>query len=237
MTEELFREDAYARSCTTRVVAAGPDGVVLDRTVFYPRAGGQPGDQGRLMLGKDGTLVVNDTRRDPGTGRILHVLQGTDLPDAGASVTAEIDWVRRYRLMRVHSCLHLLCRAVDAPVTGGQIDDGKGRLDFDLGDTVPDRESLTDRLNRWIEADLPIRAYWISDEELAARPELVRTMSVRPPAGQGRVRLVEIAGVDLQACGGTHVRSTGEIGRVAVGKMESKGKRNRRIGIALVETM
>jgi misacylated tRNA(Ala) deacylase len=234
MEVELFREDAYLATCTARVEAVLRDAVVLDRTVFYARGGGQPGDQGRLLL-QDGVAVpVADTRRDAESGRILHLLAPDGaMPTVAAAVSAEIDWPRRHRLMRMHSCLHLLCRAVDAPVTGGQIDDGKGRLDFDAGETVIEAEAVAERLAAWIAEDRPIRATWIDEAELEARPELVRTLSVRPPRGQGRVRLVEIEGVDLQACGGTHVRSTGEIGAVAVGKIESKGKRNRRVSLVL----
>ena len=236
MSEPLFREDAYLQRCDAVVEALSEAGIVLDRTVFYARAGGQVGDRGRLTA-NDGTPVeIVDTVRDTATGRIVHVLApgGLTLP-VGARVAAEIDWPRRYRLMRMHSALHLLCRAVDAPVTGGQVDDGKGRLDFDAGGGGIERERIEERLAAWVAADHPISARWIDGAELDRRPELVRTMSVSPPRGQGRVRLVEIAGVDLQACGGTHVRSTGEIGALAVGKVESKGKRNRRVALLLVD--
>jgi misacylated tRNA(Ala) deacylase len=234
VTEELFRDDAYRTHCTAVVEAVdeAADVLVLDRTAFYARGGGQPGDQGWLVLPDGRSLEVVDTQRDPGTGQIRHlVTPSSALPPPGVVVTAEIDWERRHRLMRMHSALHLLCRAVGAPVTGGQVEDGKGRLDFDAGETALDREALDRQLRDWIAADRPIRAFWIDEAELEARPELVRTLSVRPPQGQGRIRLVEIEGVDLQACGGTHVRSTGEIGPVAVGKIESKGKRNRRINL------
>jgi misacylated tRNA(Ala) deacylase len=236
VTEPLFREDAYLRRCDAVVEAATEAGIVLDRTVFYARAGGQVGDRGRLTA-DDGTPVeIVDTIRDAVTGRIVHVpAPGSSILSVGAGVAAEIDWPRRYRLMRVHSALHLLCRAVDAPVTGGQVDDGKGRLDFDAGEGGIERERIEERLAAWVAADRPIGARWIDAAELDRRPELVRTMSVSPPRGQGRVRLVEIAGVDLQACGGTHVRSTGEIGALAVGKVESKGKRNRRVALLLVD--
>jgi misacylated tRNA(Ala) deacylase len=237
MTEELFRDDPYRTHCTGIVEAAEDDArVILDQTVFYARGGGQPGDCGWLVLSDGRSLEVIDTQRDAATGNIVHVVgPSSALPPPGVVVTAEIDWPRRHRLMRVHSALHLLCRAVGAPVTGGQIDDGKGRLDFDAGDAQLDREALTARLNQWIGEDRPIRAFWIEEAELDARPELVRTLSVSPPRGQGRIRLVEIEGLDLQACGGTHVRSTGEIGAVAVTKVESKGKRNRRVSLALAD--
>lgn len=237
MTEELFRDDAYRTHCTGVVERAEDDArVVLDQTVFYARGGGQPGDCGWLVLSDGRSLEVIDTLRDPATGDIVHMLTPSSaLPPPGVVLTAEIDWERRHRLMRMHSALHLLCRAVGAPVTGGQIDDGKGRLDFDLGDAPIDRDAIDARLAAWIGEDRPIHAFWIDEAELDSRPELVRTLSVRPPRGQGRIRLVEIEGVDLQACGGTHVRSTGEIGGVAVTKIESKGKKNRRVTLALAD--
>ena len=232
-TEELFREDAYLRETTARVVEVHDAGVVLDRTVFYPMAGGQPGDRGELVL-DDGTVVpVVDTRGDE-AGRIVHlVAPEAPRPVAGDVLTASLDWDRRLRLMRMHSCLHLLCRAVDEPVTGGQIGEDRGRLDFALQGAVPAKETLTERLMAWIEADVAISHRWVEAEELDANPELVRTMTVKPPRSGGRVRLVAIEGVDLQACGGTHVARTGEIGRVEVVKSESKGKQNRRFTVAL----
>jgi misacylated tRNA(Ala) deacylase len=232
MTEELFREDAYARSCEARVVVAGADGIRLDRTVCFCAGGGQPGDRGRL-IGADGSLaeVVDTVRAE---GAIVHRLaEGARAPAAGAALVAEIDWPRRHRLMRMHSALHLLCAAAACPVTGGQIHEERGRLDFDAGAHGLDKEALAEQIARWIAADHPIRHLWIDAAELEARPELVKTMSVRPPAAAGRIRLVEIAGVDLQACGGTHVRSTGEIGAVAIGKIENKGRQNRRVTITL----
>jgi misacylated tRNA(Ala) deacylase len=234
MEGELFREDAYLEHCEARIVAVGDGALVLDRTVFYARGGGQAGDRGRLVLPDGSAVEITDTIRDAESGRILHVLaEGAVPPPAGTGVTAVIDWPRRHRLMRMHSALHLLCRAVDAPVTGGQVDDGKGRLDFDAGDRPVEREAIEARIAAWIAEDHAIRPLWVDEAELEARPELVRTLSVRPPRGQGRVRLVEIEGVDLQACGGTHVRSTAEIGAVAVTKIESKGRRNRRVSLAL----
>jgi misacylated tRNA(Ala) deacylase len=237
MTEELFRDDAYRTHCTGVVERAEDDArVILDQTVFYARGGGQPGDCGWLVLSDGRSLEVIDTLRDAGSGDVVHLLSPSSaLPPPGVVLTAELDWERRHRLMRMHTALHLLCRAVGAPVTGGQIDDGKGRLDFDMGDMPVDRDEVEARLQAWIAEDRPVRPYWIDEAELDARPELVRTLSVRPPRGQGRVRLVEIAGVDLQACGGTHVRSTGEIGAVTVSKIESKGKRNRRVSLTLGE--
>jgi misacylated tRNA(Ala) deacylase len=232
VTDELFREDAYLAQCAARVVAVDGAGVILDRTVFYPAGGGQPGDRGELRLPDGSTLAVGDTRK--AEAGVLHVVAGA-LPAPGRAVTAVLDWPRRLRLMRMHSCLHLLCRAVGGAVTGGQVGEDKGRLDFDLPEGAPDKAVIEDRINAWIREDRPIRALWIGDEELAARPELVRTLSVQPPRGQGRVRLVEIDGIDLQACGGTHVRSTSEIGPVEIGRIESKGRHNRRVTVRLVD--
>jgi misacylated tRNA(Ala) deacylase len=233
MTDLLFRDDAYLRSCAARVVAVDEHGIRLDRTVFYPQGGGQVGDTGELRLADGATVAIIDTRKGDGTDEVLHIAApGAILPAPGDAVTAAIDWERRHRLMRMHTCLHLLCAAVPGAVTGGQISDGKGRLDFDVPGDALDKEAITNRLNELIAADHVVMPRWISDAELAARPELVRTMSVKPPMGQGRVRLLDIAGVDLQPCGGTHLRRTGEIGRVDVVKIENKGKQNRRVVIA-----
>lgn len=236
--EQVFREDAYATSCEATVTAADESGIRLDRTVFYPMGGGQPGDQGRLRLatgdGGDGggEIVIVDTRKGEGPDEVLHIAQeGATLPAPGARVTAEIDWERRYRLMRMHTCLHLLCAVIPGEVTGGQISDGKGRLDFNLPDSKPEKEQVTAALNRLIEEDHEVVPRWIADDELASNPGLVRTMSVKPPMGTGSVRVLDIAGVDLQPCGGTHVRHTGEIGHVRVAKIESKGRQNRRVVI------
>ena len=234
MTEEVFRQDAYSRSCEARITAVDEAGVRLDRTVFYPLGGGQPGDTGELVLDEGTTMRIVDTRKGGAPGEIVHVSEGTVDPDlTGSAVTARIDWERRHRLMRMHTCLHLLCSLVPAPVTGGSVRDGSGRLDFDLPESTLDKADLTDRLNRLIAGDHPVTPRWISEEELDANPSLVRTMSVAPPRGQGRVRVLDIAGVDLQPCGGTHVASTGEIGWVRVTKIEKKGRQNRRVTVAL----
>ncbi len=235
MTEELFREDAYLRECEARVVAVREDGVVLDRTVFYPLGGGQPGDTGQLLLGDGSAVPVTDTRKDRDSGEIVHLTAGPPPALAGgAALRAVIDWERRHRLMRMHSCMHLLCAVIPHGVTGGSISDGRGRLDFDMQETL-DREQVTAALNRLIEADHPSRLRWIGDDELASNPELVRTMSVQPPSGTGRVRLVHFEGVDLQPCGGTHVASSGEIGPVRVEKIEKKGKHNRRVAVVFAD--
>jgi len=235
MTEELFATDSYLKTCDATVIKADERGVVLDRTVFYARSGGQPGDSGVL-----GGIKVVDTFKDRDSGDYVHVLAaGEALPAVGDTVTAEIDWERRHKHMRMHSCLHLLCAVVDGGVTGGSIGEAKSRLDFDLPDTSLDKEQITADLNRLIEENHPVAFSTITDDELSANSELVRTMSVKPPqgshGGQGAVRIIDITGVDLQPCGGTHVKSTGEIGRVRVGKIENKGKHNRRINIHLEE--
>ncbi|TQV79341.1 alanyl-tRNA editing protein [Denitrobaculum tricleocarpae] len=230
--ELLFRDDAYLKDCEATVVSIGEEGLRLDRTVFYPMGGGQPGDTGALTMESGEKIRVLDTRKGENHEDVVHVLDPEATPPAvGSRVTAEIDWDRRYRLMRMHSCLHLLCAAVTGDVTGGQIGEEKSRLDFNLPDTQLDKEALTAELNRLISENHPVAERWISDEELSANPDLVRTMSVKPPSGSGKVRLLDIAGVDLQPCGGTHVRETGEIGRVRIGKIENKGRQNRRINI------
>ncbi len=231
--EPIFRTDPYARSCEATVLSADATGIRLDRTVFYPMGGGQPGDQGVLRLENGSAIPIRDTVKGTGPDDVLHLTDpGVALPPAGTKVVAEIDWDRRHRLMRMHSCLHLLCAVVRGDVTGGQVGDGKGRLDFNLPEGGLDKEAIAAALNKLIAEGHPVRPVWITDEELAARPELVRTMSVKPPTGAGRVRLLEIAGVDLQPCGGTHIRHTSEIGPVQVTKIESKGRQNRRVTIA-----
>ncbi|MBX6376391.1 MAG: alanyl-tRNA editing protein [Acetobacteraceae bacterium] len=236
-TEAIFRADPHARECVARVLAARPEGVVLDRTVFYAQGGGQPGDQGTLRWDGGEMAVANAVKGPEET--ILHLpAPGAPLPPVGAEVAAAIDWPRRHRLMRMHTALHLLCSLIPgAGVTGGQVGPDRSRLDFDLPEP-PAKDWLTERLNALIAADHPVGERWIEEAELDANPGLVRTLSVKPPRGAGRVRLVRIgpedAPVDLQPCGGTHVRSTGEIGRVEVTKMESKGRQNRRVYVALV---
>ncbi len=230
-TIELFRDDSYRATCTAVVTAAGEGWIELDQTVLYAAAGGQPGDTGGI-----GGIEVTDTVKGPEPGAIRHLLAaGFEAPAVGTPVVVEVDWPRRHRLMRMHSALHLLCRAVDGVVTGGQVGDGKGRLDFDIPEPTLDKDAIAARVNAWIAGDHAIRHLWVEESELDARPELVRTLSVKPPRGQGRVRLVEIEGVDLQACGGTHVARTAEIGRIKVDKIEKKGRQNRRVAISFEE--
>lgn len=230
-TELLFQKDAYLRACSAKVLEAQVSGVVLDRTVFYPLGGGQPGDTGWLRAADGRVWRVLDARKGEG-GRVLHVLEaGALLPEIGCDLEAVIDWDRRHAHMRMHTCLHLLGSVLRYGVTGGQITADKGRLDFDTQDEI-DREAVTAAVTALIAANHPVRSMWITDEELDRQPELVRTLSVQPPRGAGRIRLLEIPGVDLQPCGGTHVAATGEIGPVVVGKVENKGKRNKRVYIA-----
>lgn len=239
MTEQLYRTDAQLRDCTARVLGVNErGGIILDRTVFYAAAGGQIGDRGVIESDGGGACPIATTVYDADKTTIVHVAtEGATLPSPGQTVRAVLDWETRAKLMRMHTCLHLLCSLVKFPVTGGQVGADEGRLDFDIEDaSAVDKDRLTDDLNALIDADHPVAERWIADAELEANPGLVRTMAVKPPMGTGKVRLVLIGvngAVDLQPCGGTHVRSTGEIGRVSVTKIEKKGKLNRRIRVAL----
>ena len=231
MTEELFRSDAYLKACDAIVTGVHEHAVTLDRTVFYPLGGGQPGDSGNLSWDGGSARIV--ATRYGEAGEILHVLdEGAALPAAGDAVTVTLDWDRRYRHMRMHTAMHLLGAVLKYGVTGGNISAEKSRLDFDMEDTV-DKEATQAALDGLVAGDHPVSCRWITDAELDAQPELVRTMSVQPPRGKGTVRLLEIEGVDLQPCGGTHVRSSAEVGQVRVGKVEKKGRRNRRVNIHL----
>ena len=224
MTLLLFRDDPYLRSCDASVVATRDNLVELDRTVFYPVGGGQPGDTGRI-----GALRVIDTLKGEGDS-VLHVLEpGVAAPTPGTSVVAEIDWERRHRHMRFHTALHLLGAVVKAPVTGGRIGTDKAHLDFDIEMEKLVKAQIEAAVNALVDAAHETRFSWITDAELDSRPELVKTMSVAPPRGAGRVRLMEIPGIDLQACGGTHVRNTQEVGHLAVARIRSEGKRNKRV--------
>jgi misacylated tRNA(Ala) deacylase len=234
MTEALFREDAYLREAEAKVLASDPRGVVLDRTVFYPQGGGQAGDQGAIHLDDGTQILIVNTIYDADRATVLHVpAEGARLPLAGASVIGRIDWERRYKRMRAHTALHLLSVVAPYPVTGGSVGEADGRLDFDSGEAVLDKTEVERRLNELIALNAVVSQRWISDEELEANPSLVKTMSVRPPKGTGRVRLIAIEGLDLQPCGGTHVALTGEIGHASVTGIEKKGKINRRVRIAL----
>jgi misacylated tRNA(Ala) deacylase len=232
MVEELFRQDAYLKQADARVTAVEERGVRLDRSIFYPTGGGQPGDTGVLRWDGGEARVVDSVKADGGD--VLHVLAPDNpRPTVGTTVHTALDWERRYRHMRMHTALHVMSAVIKGNVTGGQVGADKSRLDFNLEGEVPTKEWVTEEINKLLATDRLVAAQWITDEELAARPELVKTMSVRPPVGADRVRLLSIDGVDLQACGGTHVARTAEIGRVECTKIENKGKMNRRFIIAL----
>lgn len=237
MTQALFREDAYQRSAEAQVVALTPEGgIVLDRSIFYPTGGGQPGDSGTVAW-QGGEINIATTVKGDEGAIVLVPAEPSQLPPVGTTVTQDLDWNRRHRHMRVHTALHLLSVVIPLPVSGGSIAADKGRLDFDMPEAPEDKEALAEALNALIDRDLPISDTWISDAELEANPSLVKTMSVMPPMGQGKVRLVRIGEgadqVDLQPCGGTHVARTSEIGRIRLGKVEKKGKQNRRVYLHL----
>ena len=235
-TKLLFREDAYSKTCQATIVACNEEGVQLDQTVFYGRGGGQPGDTGLLKLTDGNAIEIVDTVNNKFQKSLIHVpAPGNIMPPPGTTVVATIDWQRRYQLMRMHSCLHLLSAVIDGAVTGGQVGFEESRLDFDLPETNLDKSKIAAELNGLIEADHQVTPRWVPNYELAANPALIKTMSVKPPESAGMVRLIDISGVDLQACGGTHVASTGEIGFVEVTKIKNKGRHNRRITIALAE--
>ena len=233
-TDLVFRADPYATTVDARVLAHDEKGIILDRTVFYATSGGQPGDNGHLTR-SDGTTLALTTAVfvDPAKTIIAHVpAPGGVLPAIGETVTLTIDWAPRHRRMRMHTALHLLSVVLPYPVTGGAIGEADSRLDFDIPDAGLDKDAITEKLNDLIGKDAEVTDRLISEAELDANPGLVKTMSVQPPRGTGTIRLVEIAGLDLQPCGGTHVRRTGEIGRMVVTQIEKKGKQNRRVRVA-----
>jgi misacylated tRNA(Ala) deacylase len=238
MTEPLFRTDPYLHEAEASVVGHTPEGgIIVDRSVFYATGGGQPGDSGRLVW-SGGSLAIATAVKAEGGMIALVPAEPLPLPPPGTPVQQMLDWERRHRHMRVHTALHLLSVVIPLPVTGGQIGAERGRLDFDMPDPPADVAALEEALNELIGRDLPVTEDWITDAELAARPELVKTMSVAPPTGQGRVRLIRIGQgaeqIDLQPCGGTHVARTAEIGRVEIGRIEKKGRQNRRVSLTLV---
>ncbi len=236
-TECLFRDDSYLQECAARVVAVTEQGgIVLDRTVFYANSGGQPGDTGALTTADGRTVpIANAVYTDAAKTEIAHVpAAGAPALSVGDAVSAAIDWDRRHARMRMHTALHLLSAVLPYAVTGGSVGEAESRLDFDIPEAGLDKDAITAKVNEMIASDAAVSDRWISDAELEANPGLVKTMSVKPPMGTGRVRLIEIAGLDLQPCGGTHVRTTAEIGPVRVTQIEKKGKQNRRVRIALV---
>lgn len=233
-TECLFRDDSYLREVSATVIGLTGVNIALDRTVFYATSGGQPGDRGALITASGEIPIANAIFTDMGKTEIAHVPGSVAAqPILGETVTAKIDWDLRYARMRMHTALHLLSAVLPYPVTGGSIGETESRLDFDIPEAGLDKDAITEKLNAMIASDAQVRHRWISDDELAANPGLIKTMSVKPPMGTGRVRLVEIVGLDLQPCGGTHVRRTSEIGPVRVTQIEKKGKQNRRVRIAL----
>jgi misacylated tRNA(Ala) deacylase len=236
MTELLFRSDAYLRECEAHVIGVNDrGGILLDRTVFYAAGGGQPGDAGSLEIDGLGEVEIATTVFGDSKAEIVHVPASplTALPAIGAPVRCRLDWDRRYGYMRVHTALHLLSAVLAYPVTGGQIGADQGRLDFDIPDAGIDKDEVAEKVNAMIAGGHAVRESWITDEELLAQPDLVKTMSVKPPMGTGRVRLIEIVDCDLQPCGGTHVATTDEIGAIAIPKIEKKGSKNRRVRLAL----
>ncbi|MEP1538171.1 MAG: alanyl-tRNA editing protein [Paracoccaceae bacterium] len=237
MTQPLFRSDAYMRDCDS-VVAGHTDegGLILDQTIFYPNGGGQPGDSGALTFNGH-TLGIASTIKGQGDQIILVPAEPRSLPAIGQPIHQELDWARRYGLMRVHTALHLLSVALPFGVTGGSISVDQGRLDFDMPDALSDKGSIENTLNEFIAQDLPVTDEWITDSELDANPQMVKTLSVQPPRGKGRIRLIRIGTddttIDLQPCGGTHVARTGEIGPIKIGKVQNKGSQNRRVYLHL----
>ncbi len=237
-TQPLFRDDAYLQEARATILGHTPEGgLLVDRSIFYPTGGGQPGDSGWLARDDGSDLVIATAVKGEAGAIVLVPEPGQALPPVGQAVTQRLDWARRHRHMRVHTALHLLSVVIPLPVTGGQIGAEKGRLDFDMPEPPEDMAALEAALNAMIARDLAISESWISDDELAANPGLVKTMSVKPPVGQGRVRLIRIGTpeeqVDLQPCGGTHVARTAEIGTVRLGKIEKKGRQNRRVTLLL----
>ena len=240
MTEELFREDSYLRDCEATVIAADAAGVQLDRTVFYPQGGGQAGDAGEMVLANGQVLRIVDTRKGTEPGTIVHIpAAGQEECLAslrvGQRVTARIDWQRRERHMRFHTATHLLCALVPHPVDGCSITADYARLDFHMTEPL-DKDALTAGIARLVSEARAVSHSWITDAELDANPQLVRSMSVQPPRGSGRVRVLKIDGVDLQPCGGTHVKNSADVGRVIVTKIEKKSARTRRVVLGIAES-
>jgi misacylated tRNA(Ala) deacylase len=233
-TELLFRSDAYLKTARAQVIAVHERGIELDRTIFYPMGGGQQGDAGVLVRADGARIAIADTRKGDAIDSVLHIAAPA-MPqlEVGETLTMEIDWQRRYALMRLHTALHVMSCVVVAPVTGGNISPDKARLDFDIDMSLLDAGRIERETNALIARGVETETVWITDEELDARPELVKTMSVQPPRGAGRVRLLRIPDIDLQPCGGTHVQNIAEIGGIRVLKIRSEGRRNRRVEIAL----
>ena len=226
MTTELFRNDSYLKSCNSKIIKIEDDGIILDQTIFYPEAGGQPGDKGKIVIGNE-QIDVLDTKYV--NNEIIHVLENISNLSVDYEIECKIDWERRFNIMQVHTTLHLLCSLISAPVTGGQINENKGRLDFDL-ESKPNKEEILEGLNNLIKQNYEVSISSISETELDEKPDLVRTMAVQPPRGKGEIRMIDSGkGVDYQPCGGTHVNNTSEIREVKKIKVENKGRMNKRV--------
>src|SRR4029077_5182635 len=233
-TELLFRQDAYLSTARARVLAVGERGLEFDRTVFYPMGGGQAGDSGGVVRANGERLGISDTRKGDSAERGLHVAAPGSVPlEPGETVTLELDWERRYRLMRLHTALHLMSCVVVAPVTGGNIVPDKARLDFDIELSQLSAERIEGETNALIASAVATETVWITDAELDAQPDLVKTMSVQPPRGAGQVRLLRIPGIDLQPCGGTHVANIKEIGAIKVLRIRSEATHTKRVETTL----
>ena len=234
MTERLFYSHPYAQSCQSRITGLGPSGgVIVDRTIFFAAGGGQPSDNGTLVW-SSGEASVVDVKK-AADDQLELILEGDDFPKTGDRAEQTLNWPRRLRHMRIHTALHILSVAIPLPVTSGAITEEKGRLDFNMPEPIEDRDRLVNDLNKWVQKSLPVTEDWMTDEELNNQPSLIKTMSVKPPMGSGRVRLIRIGQggeqIDLQPCGGTHVANTSEVGTIRLGKIEKKGRLNRRVNI------
>ena len=234
MTNAIFNEEPYLQQLQTQITAIEDQWLTFESTIFYPLGGGQPGDIGEFTCA-DQTINIIDTRKGKNAGEIIHQVESLEHGlKVGDKVSLTLNWQRRHRLMRMHSAMHILCSLIPRGVTGGSVGELKSRLDFDLGDHSVDKQTLTDRLNELIKAGHAVEKQFISEQALSENPSLVRTLSVQPPKGCGDIRLINIQGIDLQPCGGTHVKNTLEIGELLINKIENKGKRNRRIHLSLV---
>tara|TARA_A100001011_G_C13937105_1_gene685597 strand:+ start:32 stop:730 length:699 start_codon:yes stop_codon:yes gene_type:complete len=230
MQKELFRDDSYLKTCSAKIIEIVEEGLVLDNNIFYPEGGGQPGDIGNVKADKNIFKIINTKYVDK---KIVHCLETSSVFNLNQEILCEINWKRRFKIMQVHSCLHLLCSLIKYPVTGGQISEGKGRLDFDI-ESKPDKDFVMDSINKLIKENHNIRVSSITEEELDKNPDLIRTMAVQPPRGSGSIRMISIGeDIDYQPCGGTHVKNTSEIGLVTKVKVENKGRMNKRVILEL----
>ena len=230
MQKELFRNDSYLKTCSSKIIEILDEGIVLDNNVFYPEGGGQPGDVGNVKCDNKSFEIINTKYIDK---KIVLYLEDSSVFNLNQEIFCEINWTRRFNIMQVHTCLHLLCSIIKAPVTGGQINEGKGRLDFDL-ESKPDKDFIMEKINKLIKGNFDVKISNITEEELDKNPELVRTMAVKPPRGSGMIRMISIGeNVDYQPCGGTHVKNTSEINLVKKVKVENKGRMNKRVILEL----